>query len=320
MTARNAFFVWFVTALSVVGFIAGFNIVVDPFGYFGTNRIGYYFSSEREFKYGIVKSFDYNAIILGDSRIAFTDPSLVHRPEFTFVNGGIGGARVAEQVAVLSKARLDRLKLAILSMNYQDLASEEYCSEDVEAAPSGPFEDLRFAASWTQFTYAIDALAARAMGRSPNYHADGTRSSISKQIRDMALDEKSERYWRKIKREMNGDASEPHFAFAPKCQQLLHHARALADRHGFTLVVLFLPRNSDLLAQMHLDQPKARENIDKFLDEVREIVPHVVDLSSSTFSDSQNFWLDDATHFKPAVGAEIIGDVINRSIGTQAGK
>jgi hypothetical protein len=321
MTARNAFILWFVTALSVVGFIAGFNVVVDPFGYFGTNKIGYYFSSEREFKYGIIKSYDYNAIILGDSRIAFTDPTFIKRPEFTFVNGGIGGATVAEQVVLLSATRLDRLKLAILGMNYQDLASEENCSEEVAAPPSGPWEPLRFAASWTQLAYGIDALAARTTGRSPRYHADGTRSSISKQIRDMGLDEKSSRYWRKVAREITPEPpAEPRFELAPRCRELLRHARAFADRYGFALAIVFLPRNSDMLAHMNLDRPKSRENIGKFLDTVKEVIPHVVDLSSSTFSDSQNFWLDDSTHFKPVIGAEIVEEVINRSVGAQASK
>ena len=64
--ARNALILWLATALSIVGFVAGFNFAVDPFGYFGRNSIGYYFSSERQFKFNIVRRDDYNAIVLGD--------------------------------------------------------------------------------------------------------------------------------------------------------------------------------------------------------------------------------------------------------------
>ncbi len=316
---RTALLAWVTAAASIIGFVAGFNIFVDPFGYFGTNSIGYYFSSEREFKYGIVKSYDYNAIILGDSRIAFTDPSYIKRPEFIFVNGGIGGASVAEQVALLSASRLDRLKLAVLGMNYQDLADDQACSKEIAARESGTWDLLRFAASWIQLGYAIDSLTARATGRSPKYHEDGTRSAVSKQIRDMALDAKSPRYWRKIERESSGDPmAEPHFAFAPGCRQLMGRARELADQYGFALIVVFLPRNSDLLAHMNLDRPNARKQIGTYLAEVKEVMPHVIDLSSNPFSDSQNFWLDDATHFKPAIGARIVEEAISQSIGTQA--
>src|SRR6185312_11152228 len=124
--AINALILWLATALSIVGFVAGFNFAVDPFGYLGRNSIGYYFSSERQFKFNIVRRDDYNAIVLGDSRIAFTDTSLIARPGYSFVNGGIAGASLAEQVALLSAARLDRLKLAVFGLQYSDVGG---CSE-----------------------------------------------------------------------------------------------------------------------------------------------------------------------------------------------
>ena len=292
--AQGALVLWLCAALSAVGLIAGFNVVVDPFGYFGTNRIGYYFSSEREFKYALVRGGSYNAILLGDSRMAFTDPAYIHRPGLSFINGGIGGATAAEQVALLSASRLDGLKLAVFGLNYQDLASTSNCSDEAVSPRVQAYDWLSFAASWTQLGYAIDALSARATGRSPKYHGDGTRSDVAKQIHDIGLDAKSPRYWRKIEREMReGPDAEPRFAFVPPCRALMRRARKLADRHGFTLVVVFLPRNSDLLAHMHFDRPNARKVIETFVAEVEGVVPHVVDLSSSAFSESGNFWLDD---------------------------
>ena len=80
---------WLAAALSMVGFVGGFNIVIDPFGYFGTNSLGYYFSSERQFKFSLVSGYDYNAILLGDSRIAFTDPSYITLSGYRFVNGAL---------------------------------------------------------------------------------------------------------------------------------------------------------------------------------------------------------------------------------------
>src|SRR5680860_1528559 len=119
--SRNALILWFATALSIFVCVAGFSSVVDPFGYFGNNTIGYYFSSERQFKLGLVNGGDYNAIILGDSQIAFTDPSYIRRPDYKFVNGGIGGASVREQLALLSASQLDRLKLVVFGLTFGDL-------------------------------------------------------------------------------------------------------------------------------------------------------------------------------------------------------
>jgi hypothetical protein len=320
-SARNAFIFWFATALSLVGFIVGFNVVVDPFGYFGRNTIGYYFSSERQFKFSIVKSYDYNGIVLGDSRIAYTDTSAINHPEYTFVNGGIGGASVMEQVALLAASRLDRLRLAVFGLQFGDLA---HCSDDeaprkgVVVAPKeyGSWDGLRFAASLTQFGYAIQAVVARAQGRNPAYHEDGTRSVADRYIAEAALDGKTPRYWKKLRKDIEeGPTKRVGYPFGAKCRELLSKARRLADRHGFALMVVFLPKNGDVLKHLNWDTPQAREETRQFLAQVEEVVPHVVDLSTSSFSDSRNFWLNDSRHFKPLIGALVVQEAIERSLG-----
>lgn len=324
--SKNALILWLATALSIMGFVAGFNIVVDPFGYFSLNTIGYYFSSERQFKYSLVKANDYNAIILGDSRIAYTDTSQINHPKFTFVNGGIGGASLAEQVALLSASHLNRLRLAVFGLHFgglSDCADGEDLNGGVVVAPKeyGSWDALRFAASWTQAAYAVGAVMARAEARSPSYHADGTRSMVAKHLKEALLDGKTERYWDKIKRDIPQEPRDrASYTFGGKCRELMREARALADNHGFALMVVFLPRNGDLLKHLNLNTPQARKATREFLAQVKEVVPHVVDLSISSFSDSQNFWPDDSMHFKPVTGALAVQEAINRSIGAQVGK
>jgi hypothetical protein len=316
--AINALILWLATALSIVGFVAGFNFAIDPFGYFGSNAIGYYFSSERQFKFNIVRRDDYNAIVLGDSRIAFTDTSLIARPEYTFLNGGIVGASLAEQVALLSASRLDRLKLAVFGLQYTDLGG---CSVKFDPQHVESFNVLRFAASWLQFTYSIEALIERGEGVAPEYHADGTRSPISKLIVELGVDGKTPRYWKKIQNDLPDDPKAvPGFKLGADCRQLLVKARELEDQYGFTLVIVFLPKNSDFLKRVNWESPEAQRGIGRFLSEVREVAPHVVDLSISPFSDSENFWLDDSTHFKPAIGARVVEEAIDRSVRSQASK
>jgi hypothetical protein len=317
-TTGNALILWLATALSIVGFVAGFNFAVDPFGYFGWNTIGYYFSSERQFKFNIVRRDDYNAIVLGDSRIAFTDTSLIARPEYSFVNGGIAGASLAEQVALLSATRLDRLKLAVFGLQYSDLRQ---CSDKFVPRSPESLDGLRFAASWLQLGYAIEGLIARGKGKGPEYHADGTRSPVSKLIVELGVEGKTPRYWGKIQRDLPEDPkAAPRFELEAGCRQLFREARDLADQYGFALVVVFLPRNGDFLSRVNWDAPDARQKIEEFVSQVREVVPHVVDLTISSFSDSQNFWLDDSTHFKPAIGARVVEEAIGRSLGARNGK
>lgn len=316
-TATRALIVWLATALSLVGIVAGFNMAVDPFGYFGTNTIGYYFSSERQFKYNLVRNYDYNAILLGDSRIAFTDPAYIDLPDYRFVNGGIGGVSIAEQVNLLKASRLETLKLVVFGFNYADLGG---CSDpqiriaEDDAVPWGWF---RFAASWTQFRYALDALTLRAKAQGPNYHADGTRSVTQRYFKEALLDGKTEHYWRQIKGAVPDPSALPDFHIDPVCQNLLTEVRELADLYHFALVLVFLPRNDDLLRTFTWDGPAGRQRIERYVSQVRGVVPNVVDLSISAFSDSRNFWLDDATHFKPAVGARVVEEAI-RHVGGEA--
>ncbi len=317
-TPTNALNLWLAASLSIIGLVAGFNATVDPFGYFGTNRIGYYFSSERQFKYNLVNSYDYNAILLGDSRIAYTDPAFIDLPRYRFVNGGIGGAAVAEYVSLLSASRLARLELVVMGLHYRDLTD---CSQEAAPRETSAWGAPRFAASWTQLRYAIEALIFRAHGGSPRYHADGTRAVNDRSFEEAILAGKTARYWRKIQNDIPQDPSTSlPIELDAKCRQLLSEVRELAERYRFSFVVVFLPRNSDLLEHLHWDTPAARQTIGSFVAQVGEIVPHVVDLSSSSFSDSRNYWLNDATHFKPDIGAQIIERAISKSIGAQAAK
>ena len=108
--------------------------------------------------------------------------------------------------------------------------------------------------------------------------------------------------------------------FGPKCRQLLSKAQALAERYGFALMVVFLPRDRDVLTRLYTDTPQAREEIKSFLAQVQEVVPHVVDLTDNSFSDSMNFWLDDPLHFRPEIGARVLEEAIRRSFDTQGSR
>ena len=303
----SAVLIWMVTALSVVSFVAGFTIQVDPFGYFGTNSVGYYFSSERQFKRNLVKTRSYNAIVLGDSRIAYTDTSAVKHPKYVFVNGGIGGSDLAEQVALLKSSQLERLELAILGLQYADLNG---CA-DTELTSSF-WDALRFSASWTQLLYAIEAVQARARGDSPSYRADGTRSATSKRFAEAMVDSKTNRYRQKV--EEHRKAPGTRLQLHDRCRALLADAKRMADKHGFDLVVVFLPRNSDLFTVVDRNNIARRGQIYALVSELKGITPNVVDLTESRLGESSNFWSDDPIHFRPEIGAEIIETAIQQSI------
>ena len=90
----------------------------------------------------------------------------------------------------------------------------------------------------------------------------------------------------------------------------------LAYLNGFTLVVLLLPQNDDVY-RLTSGAVYGRAETDRLAAQVREVVPFVVDQSNGPFNDSRNFWLFDSRHFRPEVGARMVEDAVERTVGTK---
>jgi hypothetical protein len=304
----NGLTLWIASALAIIAFVAGFNVAIDAFGYFGTNSIGYYFSSERQFKANLVRRANYDALIMGDSRIAFTDPKYIRRLNYKFVNAGFASATLPEIYALLQKANLSNLQLLVLGVRYDDLAQ---CRVQAQEVPSF-WDPLRYAASWSQSAHSLQTLNARFGGQPAGYHDDGTRSSEEKTLRDAALGgQKNNRYWAKVlprRHVWRGDAN-----FSERCLDILRDIRDLSLRSGFEFVLVVLPYNSDIIANENWDAWFTAPEQQAQFDRLRRIVPNFVDFANSSFSASQNFWLHDPLHFLPNVGAQMIEKAVQLS-------
>lgn len=311
--SRSRLTLWFSAALSFIAFVAGFNIAVDPFGYFGTNRVGYYFSSEREIKANLVRSETYDAILLGDSRIAFTDPFYARSLDYDFLNAAFADANLRELYELLLQSRLDRVRLVVLGLMYDGLKD---CPGPGSAIVPRFWDDLRYSASWSQLGYALEAVWAWGRGMDAAYQQDGSRAVEDKLLRDMALGgARNQMYWRKVadkRANWDGDLD-----FKAPCLAIMRDMQALSERHGFELVVVFLPYNNDIIGDA--DWASWLERHGHHLQRLKEIVPGVVDLSNSHFSDRENFWHHDAVHFTPQVGARIIEEALRQRGLARAG-
>jgi hypothetical protein len=309
---------WLAVVVAAIAVPSGFVAAVDPFGYFGTNTAGYYYSSERQFKQTLVRTTNYNALLLGDSRIAYTDPALIRLPQYKWLNGGIGGSSFSEQIEILFNSKLDGLDLVVIGLTQGSIANAFNCLKDPEREPS-LWDPLRFSASWTQVWYAAATLYSKATGVEPYYHADGTRSPAANDLNDAALTDKNERYWRVVRHDAEALREvlphRPGIAFADACLKLLSGAQALARAHGFRILIVFLPINRDLLAladwKVFLTSDHARRSFDR----LKAIIPDVFDFFDSPYSDSNNYWRHDPTHFKPDVGARLIEEAVRSATG-----
>jgi hypothetical protein len=302
-----------VTAAVPAAFVAS----VDPFGYFGTNTVGYYYSSERQFKQHLIRTANYNALVLGDSRIAFTNPSLIKMPAYRFLNAGIGGSSFGEQMEMLVNSKLNDLDLVVFGLTYKSLSVHGNCSEDLDAEAS-LWDPIRYSASWTQSWYAISALWARHTGERPYYHPDGTRDSTRQDATDATLTERQPNYWRVIFHDAIGldrlyEERPFGIAWIDDCLRLLERAKAMSERHGFRIIIVFLPLNRDLLNQFDFKAWLSSEQSKRAFAQLRGIIPHVFNFVDSPYSHSDNFWRADPAHFKPHVGARLMEEAIKRS-------
>ena len=189
--------VWLGAVLLFVALPAALVVYVDPFGYFGTNTAGYYYSSERQFKQHLVRAADYNALVLGDSRIAYTDTRLVNLTGYTFVNGGIGGGTLNDAMSLLATAKIDALHLVVIGFAATAFMGADSCR--IEAVHETPwFEPIRFAASWTQLWFSIAVLYNNYIGAQPYYHRDGTRIGAWNLVDHAQATQRTARYWRGV--------------------------------------------------------------------------------------------------------------------------
>jgi hypothetical protein len=303
--------IWFVAALAVMLPVAAFVAAVDAFGYFGTNRIGFYYSSEREFKQSMARGADYDAIVVGDSRVAYTDTSLIEG--YRFLNGGVGGGTLPSSVALLRAARHDRIKVAVIALGFGAFTTVQQCRTPV-ADTGSVFDPIRYAASWTQFNYAVNALQLWKSGRRPYYHPDGTRDAWRKDQEDVDLKEPNANYWRVIDisarqfgnhRRQNPDG----IGLASTCLDLLAQTKKTADQKGFRLLFVLLPINRDLLAKADMTDWLRTSKSRNAIAQLATIAP-VVDFTDSAYSAPENFWLHDSNHFKPHIGARLLREAI----------
>jgi hypothetical protein len=310
---------WLCAATLAVAIPAGFVAAVDPFGYFGLNTIGYYYSSERQFKQALLRAANYNALVIGDSRIAYTDPALITLPQYKFINGGLAGSTFSEQIDLLFDARFDDLDLVVMGITPGTLTVDRNCRQEPKAEASW-WDPILFSASWTQVWYTAVALSYVYEGKRPYYRADGTRSTHAKDETDAELPDKNDRYWRAIRREAERSQylyqkSQFGMIMEDNCLELVARARALGDQRGFRVVVVLLPINRDYFGGFNWRAWLRAEQSLRSLARLRAAAHHVVNFADSAYSDSGNFWRHDPEHFKPNVGARLIEEAIRISEG-----
>lgn len=297
------------------GLTAAVNVAVDPFGFFGFNRTGLFFSDERTFKRTQVRHYPHDALLLGDSRVGYIDPAEIRAPRF--FNAAFAGATLEETLAFWERYE-GNARLIVLGLLYSDLSEEARPGERFE--PPGWRDYLRHALSIELFVRSTQAAARWHAGRPSTYRDNGSRAAIAEEIADLKAGAlvRPARWPGPSGKEpdLAGPARTPcadrtrgsaSAAPSARVSRLAAIAR-LAEKRGARLIVFVHPRHREILKSGDYATPSA-----DLIDALCRLPLTFIDLTDSRYSDPDFFWITDHTHYKPEVGAAIITDVLRRS-------
>jgi hypothetical protein len=309
---RRVLLAWALALLLPLGAAVGFIMATDPAGYFRLNAFGTYGGDELFLKSSLMRHRPYDALLLGDSRAAYTDPQEV--PGLTFLNAGAGGAGVRKVEALLRRSDLQGVKLVVLMAPLGDILDD--CGRD-EPSPWGLETALRQGATFDALGAAIDHLRRRLRGDLPDHRFDGTRYPAANVLTPYHWDGKrSERYRRRVAAAGEDGPLDAALAETTACTATLQGMRRHAEAAGAEFLLILAPLNRDLMTASGTDPAR----LDRLIAErVLRDLPFAVDFTVSRFSDPGNFPPADAIHFKPEVGGEVLAAGIARFCAAKGG-
>lgn len=307
---RTTLATWLLAALLPLALLGGFAVGVDATGYFGLNRFGAFEGDELVIKQSMMRHYPHDALLLGDSRAAFTDPSGV--PGLSFFNAAAGGGSPADAQALLERHDLEGVELVVLLLPY-GLG---------DCAPS----DARLRTDWgwvrNALTYealarSLRYVAGRLRGELPNQRADGTRFPDSRVAVPFDWDgTRDERYLEGLEDRRDLPPLDQDVALAETCVTLLEDMRAYARARGAELVWVLAPVNEDVLRVTGTDPERLRQAIEQ---EITSRLGFALDYTVSRFSDRGNFGPRDPVHFLPERGGALLRSAIEAFRSRQAG-
>jgi hypothetical protein len=279
----------------VVGLIALFNFIVDPYDLYGNNRLGVYITAEREFKSSEVRRYPHNAMLVGNSRMAMIPVQGLEG--FRFFNGGFGGGTAEEAYYFLRHYAKD-LDVVIIGV------------ELGQGDPPNPQGDIFAPLTWTGVLNNLLSLKTVEYSVRTIYdHYSGEPISLRK---DGSFD--ATRWFERW------DKPDPeHLAFvlgklgqgywnykgSSKLQTTYYNKIADTLRERGILCVALIPPLHEGVAEK-LRNPAAEEAYRGWRDKIKSIFPVVVDLSVSPYCAATNYFASDPVHFKPEAGVEML--------------
>ena len=282
-------------AAAVVGTIALFNYIVDPYDLYGNNRLGVYITAEREFKSSEVRRYPHNAMLVGNSRMAMIPVKDLNG--FQFFNGGFGGGTAEEAYYFLEHYARD-IDLVIIGV------------ELGQGDPPSPQGDIFAPLTWTgvlnnllstkTVEYSVRTIYDHYSGEPISLRKDGSFDATrwferwdkpDPEHLAFVLQKLGQGYW--------------NYKGGSKQQMTFYHRIADLLRERRILCVAVIPPLHEGVAE-RLRTSAANTLYEGWRNKLKGIFPVVVDLSVSPYCAATNYFASDPVHFKPDTGVELL--------------
>lgn len=279
---------------------------VDPFSYFGNNRLGVYGSSERQFKATYIDDYSHNALLMGSSMVGYINPQdLV---EYQFFNASFSGALPEEMPYFLKHYASKDLKLVVIGLDVQSMSGirtikpEKEFDFPVPGDIKGTLENLL---SFKVLQESLSTIKLHSQGVPTAIHQNGARNSVQKDEADSHLQDYD--YRDNIKYLVKEEI--PKFNYLPERMKVVADLKQHLDDRGIPYVVFLNPVNRRYLEVLQAES--ADDEFSQIRQELHRIFPDLVDLSQSQYSHERYFFKRDIIHYKSATGKQFMNDILS---------
>jgi hypothetical protein len=289
-----------VFALLTAGAVAIANWRMDPFGLFGRPSAGFYFSSERDIKQGLVRGTSYDGLLMGSSKVAEWPARMIRT--YRVLNAAWSAAQPEEMAYFLDEMRPDVAFVAI-GFDVFMFNGREY--PFLERSPFGRGRPDVLATHLFSMNMLQTGLAGRRMrlaGEIPRVLPDGSRNTLVNEPGDYGVAPNHEEPLEALRTRPFRD-----YRFETRRIESLRRIKAWGASHCVALIPFVNPLSGavlDLIRDVGITEQVAR-----FRRAVRSVFPDVLDLMDVPELAAQDlYWSGDPDHYYPSIGLRIFNE------------
>jgi hypothetical protein len=303
-TNRDSVRLLVAVAALLVGVVSLLNYFVDPFGRFGMNTVGYFYSSERDIAYGSIRSLQFDGIVLGSSKATEIAPPLVRGSRLL---NTAWSAALPEEMSYFLRDRFPSTRDdEYVAIGLDLFMFNEGAFAFVEESEFDPWRlnhTLSLLASWQMAWRSIDAIHRARSGVEPFALRGGERNTVRLEPEDLDREPNYRSTLETLRTDLYAD-----FDFSERRADALSAIGSWGEE-TCTPIVVFISPLHPVVRRLQQEMALARE-WESFVGAVFESFPNAIDLSESEWSQPDDFWTGDPFHYLPSTGADLFGRAI----------